>query len=363
LNACENQGKELLAALASREKRPGISAQEVLEIAAARSALQRAFPSLRQPAKDPETVDVTDLWIASEQTPEPSRVQVGFPDEGAIWLKGFLWALDPLQGGLWKVQPESGRTQILMPENRPHPGFGSPLVAWEDRLAVAVGHEVWVFDLSSCAWTKLDLPSAGYCIGVADGKLWAASGEAQREGVEMASAGTNLYVIGNDFSPTLFAASRRRPAEHPMDNCISGKPFVLFPAKGGGVVLGAYGTDSTFLDSMTGQPPAPLNEPFQGDSQLSNSPDLLIRCKHRTGEGTQLVRVESFSFHGNVLLLADPESESSPSARFAYPHGLNEIPASKYVVEWDGATLWVLAWSSSGSSRGASEAWGVFISD
>ena len=181
-------------------------------------------------------------------------------------------------------------------------------------------------------------------------------------GKEKESAGTSLFSVNSDFSTSLVASSRRRPPEHPMDQMIAGEPFALIPAKGGGVILGAWGQKWTFLDSTTGQPPDRLNQ-AQGNVQLSSSPDLIVRCKQLSGDRDQLVRVESFSSQGEALLLADPQSDSGSPTRFTYPRELGEIAASQYAVAWDGKLLWILAWSNRGSPLGATEAWIFRISD
>ncbi len=176
INTREDQGRQLIAALDARGAGPAISRREIAGIDAARLSIWKKFPSLRpaENAKDP--IIVRSLWIAAEHTPDELRNHVGFDPSTAVWHDNRLWVLDSLRGRLWQIDPQSGNSVILSPENRPQRAHKAQLVAWGKQFAITAERGVWVLGETRKRWEKLDLPAAGYQIGVAHGDLWTASG-------------------------------------------------------------------------------------------------------------------------------------------------------------------------------------------
>lgn len=363
INAREEQARALLDALAERRTRPSTPVREQAAIDSARSSLLREFPSLRPAINlaNEDALPVRSLWLAAEHKPEALRGRtVGFDAATMVWHRGALWAFASSGGGLWKIDPASGVASVLPSENRPD-SFSRQLVGWGDRFVLMSGRGVWVRSEQQTRWEKLDLPKAHYRLAVARGDLWAASGEdaprAQAKKVE----GSALYRITPSLAFELAGSSRRRPAAHPLDLVQGGVPFSLSPAREQGVVIGVWGRKDSFIESDSGLPPGRPNEKFIGNLQISSTPGLIIRTKHRGGSRHALVRAEFLDAGDDELLLSHPEFGRPERARFPYPPELDTLPASSYAAAWSDDGIEVFAWASHGSPWGASTAWIVRI--
>lgn len=361
VNNPESQGREVLAALDARAARSGLSAEEISGIDSARSSIWKRFPELRSVENSKDEIVARSVWIAGEHTPSELAGQIGFSAETAVWQDGYLWVLDPFRGRLWQIEPSGGNTVVHSAENRPKTDFESQLVGWGRSFAITAERGVWVLDESRKRWTKIDLPAARYRIGVAHGDLWAVSGEAIRIGNVKQTEGNALYRITSGLGAELVASSRRRPAVHPLDAVLAGEPFSVSPSGNDGVIIGVYGENWTFLDSVSATPPQRLNERFIGNVQVASSPELIMRYRHQAGDRNRLVRIEFLDSSGGELLLTHPSIDRSGPARFDYPKELEELPAGYFSATWNRGGVDVLAWSSRGSPWGAAEAWLVRI--
>jgi len=355
LNVREDRIKALLSAIEARASEPKTT-EETKELASARSNLLREFPTLRAEDSPRDAIVATRNWLTSESAPVELRSQIGFHPEAAVWHDHALWDIDPFAGRLWRIQPDTHEYQILDAANRPKADFGSHLVAWGDRMAVTTANGISVLDKDRSAWREVSLPPARYAIGVSGKYLWVASGDRPNPSHDAPSTGVTLYRIAPDLTTELVASSRRRPAQHPLDETLRGEPFAILPAENDGVIIGAHGTEWTFLDSNTGQPPSRLNERFVGNVRLSSNPQIVVRCNHSSNDRNRLARVELFTPQGNFLLLSHPKKDKGQKPRFAFPAELDDFSATEFTVAWDGTTLSVLAWSSEGSPWGAAHA-------
>lgn len=358
INIREEQGRELLDALTDRRARPSTSSDEFPGIDSAHSSLLRRFPSLHPEDNAADVLSVRSFWMAGEHVPAEVDQQIGFSDSAAVWRDGHLWVADSIHGRLWKVDTKTGDASVVSAKNRPDTRFGLQLAAWGGRFAITAGRAVWVLDDTRTRWDTLALPEGLYQIASAHGALWAVSGEDARTGHAKEVEGNALYRISPDLTFELVASSRRRPAEHPLDLSLAGVPFHLSPARGGGVVIGAWGNDWNFIESASGAPPKRPNEHFIGNLQITSTPGLIIRTKHRGGDRHGLVRAEFLDAAENELLLSHPEFGQVERARFPYPKELESLPASKYAVTWSEDGLDIFAWASRGERT---EAWIVRI--
>lgn len=353
----ENLAREVLDALEARRARPSISAEDLSGIDSALSSVWKKFPSLRLIEESEGTITSRSLWIAAEHAPDDLRGHIGFSAETAVWQGGRLWVLDPHHGRLWEIDPRSGHAVIHSPMNRPKADFGSQLIGWDKRLAVTAERGVWVLDEKRERWTRVDLPPARHKIGVAHDHLWVVSGEAIRTGSVKQIEGNALYRVSPNLAVELVASSRRRPSVDALDAKLSGEPFAVFPSVTGGVIIGAYGQNWTFIDSVSATSAERPGKRFIGNIQPTSSPGLLARHGRSAGDRNRLMRVELFSPKGVELLLTHPSLDQSGQALFPYTQELVDLPASYYSVAWSEGGLEILAWSSRGSPWGASEAW------
>ncbi len=372
----EDRGRALLTALAERQARPATQKDEFSSIDYARDKIWRRFPELRPKANMEDAILVRSCWIATEHAPDELRRYVGFNRNAAVWHDDHLWVLDHDKGGLWKIDPQSGDTSILIPENWPrkvYEGTGShvvfndyQLVAWGTQFAIAAEEGVLVLDGARKQWRMLDLPNARYRIGVTGGDLWAASGERARGGQVKTTDGSVLYRISPELSCELVASSRRRPVVNQLDAILSGAPFSVSPSLSGSIVIGSLHENWgwTFVDSNSGTLPKRLNEQFVGDLRITSSPGLLIRSRYPIGSGSRLnqpKQIELIDVATDELLLAPPSLDPSGLARFPYPKDLVGMAISKYQAAWLDGELYVLAWPTPGSLWAASKAWLVCI--
>lgn len=355
LNIREDQVKALLSAIEARASQPK-TAEESKELASARSNLLREFPTLRTEDSPQNAIVATNYWLTSESAPSALRSQIGFHPEAAVWHDHALWDIDPFAGRLWRIQPDTKEYQIFDAANRPKAYFGSHLVVWGEQMAITTENGISVLDKDRTAWKEISLPPARYTIGVSGKYLWAASGDRPTPNHDAPSTGVMLYRISPDLTTELIASSRRRPAQHPLDETLRGEPFVILPAENDGVIVGARGNGWPFLDSNTGQPPPRLKERFVGNVRLSSNPQIVVRCNYSSNDRNRLARVELFTPQGNFLLLSHPKKDKGQNPRFAFPAELDDFPATEFTVAWDGTTLSVLAWSSEGSPWGAAHA-------
>ncbi len=359
LNARDDQAMALLAALDARQSRQPAFPEERSGINAARSSILQKFPGLKPVINTEGALIAKSLWIAGEHKPDGLRESIGFCDESAVWHDGHLWVLDSNHARLWKIDPASQRTEVVSPDNRPERAIGNQLVVWGQRFAIMADRGVWVLSVDQTRWEKLNLPAARYQIGVAGESLWAVSGEPVRNGHVKGTEGNALYRIRPDLGCELIGSSRRRPAVSPLDSTLAGEPFSVSPARNGGVIIGAWGAPTKFLNSVTGGPT--LRSP-SGNLKLTSVPGLLIGTKHREGYRHTVVRAEFLETEGDELLLLHPaEQVNSGQVRFTYPKELEELPANTYVAAWRNEGLDILGWASRNSPWGASEAWLVRV--
>jgi hypothetical protein len=352
----EKQAKTLLRAIDTRSQWSGLSETDKTILSDSRSRLLREFPQLRVAETSPDDITVKKVWLASEHTPGPLQGHVGFDSEAAIWHQGSLWVLDTSGGRLWRIQPETGASEIISPTNAAETSSESELVAWGNRLVITTKEGVKVLDPDLSSWKDVKLPKAKYAIGVSGASLWAASGHRYEAGASEDNTATALFRVASDLSATLVGSSRRKPPENPLDETIFGKPFAIFPAAEDNAILGTNGESRLLLNSLTGQPPEHFNKVPAGSFQLSSHPGIIVQCLFRGGDRNRFTRAELFTPHGNELLLAHPTLGPKGKPRFGFPPSLDEFNAREFTAAWDGKTLTVLAWTSEGSPLGISKA-------
>lgn len=357
LNAHEEQAKILLEAVSGRLSISNLSSSESKDLSAAQSAIHKSFPQLRgESRRDRKAITAKGPWIACEHLPDHLRWRIGFSPETGVWFRNALVVLDPHHARIWTIDPSSGGAGILEAVRAPDVNHGSQLLVWDDRLVVTTESGISLFDPENRSWQTLNLPPARYVAAVVSGGLWAAAGESQNAGREKEREGTQLFRIGRDLVPVLVGSSRRRPALHPLDTLLAGRPFAILPSESGGVLIGCHGEWRTFVDSETGLAPEAPNRPFLGNIRLSSDPRVIVRCKHRGGDRNRLARVELFESGGVEVLLSHPELDGGDDPRFEFPRSLDAYEATEFAVAWDGERLAVLAWSAKGSPWGATSA-------
>lgn len=357
LNAREEQAGRLLEAITARVENSVISDSESKDLAAARLAIYKEFPQLRDaPRRSGKTIEAQGPWIAVEHLPEHLRWRVGFSPETCVWFRNALHVLDPHSARIWTIDPSSGEANIGETATAPEVNYGSQLIVWGDRLVITTESGISIFDPENQTWRDLGLPPAHYVAAVVAGDLWAAAGESQNAGRAKQHEGTQLFRIGRDLVPVLVGSSRRRPALHSLDSSLAGRPFAILPSDSGGVLIGCRGENWTFLDSEGGHAPDAPNRPFLGNVRLSSDPRLIVRCKHRGGDRNRLARIELFESNGTELLLSHPEIDAGDHPKFPFPKSLDAFEAAEFAVAWDGEKLAILAWSSKGSPWGATSA-------
>jgi hypothetical protein len=176
------------------------------------------------------------------------------------------------------------------------------------------------------------------------------------------SEGNTLYRISPELSCELVASSRRRPAVNPLDSTLAGDPFSVSPSRDGGVIIGIWGKQVCFLNSVSGAAPEGLHSPYIGNLRVTSIPGLLLHTKHQGGDRHGLVRAEFLDAEGDELLLLHPsERGDSGRARFQFPKELESLPASNYIGTWRDDGLDILGWASRNSPWGASDAWLVRV--
>jgi hypothetical protein len=349
LNAREDQARTLFDAISRRSANTDPASGEYRQLGAARSALQRQYPNLRETPPDRGcTVAAHGPWIARQHSPD-----AGFSDEEAVWFDGLLRVLDTHRNRIWSINPATGEASLCEAEHASDMHSTSQLLIWEDFLVVTTQTGVSIFDPENKQWTALGLPPNLYVAGVANGDLWVAAGETQDAGETKGQEGTQLFRVGRDWQPVLVGSSRRRPPSSPLDSILQGRPFVILPSSSGGVLIGGWGNNSTFIDSETALPPEALNRYGLGNMQLSSNPNVIVRTKHKDGAGHRISRIDWFEPDGVKLLLSHPHMDGEEGARFPYPAGLDDFAAGNFTVAWDGTRLGILAWSSRSSPWGA----------
>lgn len=360
------QAGEWLAALNARRARPSISQEEVKAIDYTRSLIGTSYPALRPVASEAGALLVQAYWAASEHSSEAPNLVVGFEAGTAVWSDDHLWVLDPDKGRLWKIDPLSGETTILAPENwsqnryknnQSHIVYSSQLVPWGRRFVITAEQGVWILNETHTRWENSGLPAMSYQIGVAHGDLWAASGERSIPGRVKQIEGCSLYRIAPDLTCELVASSRRRPAVHPLDEVLEGAPFSISPSQSGGVMIGTRGERSVFWDSTSATKPKCLNESYMGSMWGTGTPGLIIRRKYPAGDMHRRCRFEVIDAASDELLLSHPELYQSKQPRFPCPKELLDLPATEYTASWRNGELDILAWVNDGSHFGRYSLW------
>lgn len=358
-NGSEEQGRELLAALDARRAMTFVDWKERAAIDDARSVIWKRFPALRPPDNTAGALMVRSLWIADEHASDHSPGLGGINAHTAVWHDGHLWMLDAHRGNLWRVDPGSGATTVVFPENPPKTNPYSLLVPWGRRFAITAENGVWVLNETGGRWDMLDLPRTRYLIGVAEGVLWAVSGETGRSGVAKNTEGGAIYRVSPELKCELVASSRRRPAVHPLDVSLTGAPFTLIPSSGGGVLIGTRGGGEifTFFDTASAVALQIANKRYVGSLNTTGTPGLLMRCRHPNGDRSRSRCVELVDTRKDELLVSHPVFANPDKVRFPYPKKGVDLPATDYAAARRGEGIDVLAWSAAGSPWGAAEAW------
>jgi hypothetical protein len=162
--------------------------------------------------------------------------------------------------GFWKINPADFQSEFLAGPNPPPQLLGlngncRPLFR-EGRIYVSGGGDVWSFDLERKIWHAPGLPKADYTLYEANHALWAFYGKGpflKRDASK--DQDTGLYRLNptNDTAALIFS-TRRRPAEHPLDNTEIAASLGLFSGADGQPVIGLIGRERKYVWLKDGSP-------------------------------------------------------------------------------------------------------------
>lgn len=361
-NDDEELGREMLRVLNARLGRKTISRQERVSVEGVCVFIGERLPSLRSPSepKEEDALVVRSLWIAGEHAPaeELSR-SLRLQASSTVWHDSRLWMLQVGSKSMWQVDPASGATNIIAAANQPMAAVGSQLVVWGRRFVMTTGSGVWVLREDLRSWEPLDLPVGSYLIGVVRGELWAGAGMLDWLGAGGNGAGTTIYQVSPELSCELVVSSRRRPALHPLDERLKGKPFVLLPSGRGGLLIGTRGPGEIFAfsDTASDEPFKVISRRYVGPLSVTGAPGLLMRRRYPYGDRIGTTNLQLIDTERDELVLSHPRLSNADEVRFAYPkEGIN-LTATNYAATWRGDGIDVLVWASSGAPHGAERAW------
>jgi len=205
----------------------------------------REFPELAH-QKSNDALVVRRAWLRLASA-DLDRYQLLQNDTG-LWRDGGLWFLSGGKSVFLKVDLLTFKTQVVTSHGGPELRANASYEVLGGRIFVADGKGIWSLDLTSMIWERLDLPDNSYRLYLLNGSLWALFGMRDFSDSKAAqSSGGGLYRIDPTTAKAeLVFSSRRRPAEHPLDETEAGAPLLLLPGECGSPNVGFQDAKKSF---------------------------------------------------------------------------------------------------------------------
>lgn len=259
----------------------------------------REFPELAHRMSD-EALVVRRAWLRLAST-NLDRYQFLQNDTG-LWRDGGVWFLSGGKSVFLKVDPLTFKTQVIAAPGGPEFKLNASFEVLDNKIFVADGKGIWRLDLTSMKWELLDLPENSYRLYLLNGSLWALFGmRGFSDSKVVQSSGGGLYRIDPATAKVdLVFSSRRRPAEHPLDEVEVGEPLMLLPGANGLPNVGFQEAKKSFRRVSDG-------------SEISWNLTYRIAPATYASEGALIVQTTGDApagrFHHAVFIAADGRQE------------------------------------------------------
>ncbi len=294
---------------------------------------------------------VSHVWIPGKNSPDKKANEE--INARYIWCeKGCVELFNQNDNLYWKINLSTLKSEeMALGENRDGFFIKSPARVG-DKIYVVEREKMSVIDLVQKTKKLIDVPPQTYSLYAHGGKVWAAFGDLRPGGDPDNTNGVGLYQIdpATDAVKLIFS-TRRRPAEHPLDELKEGRPAFFLPCGEEFPILSLLvkGKQDCY-QTQTGKL---LDQyPFRFFSQFTycNGQTVLFDTG-RGGGGVQLNNVARVNPDGKFELLLNSGNPARPitgSAVWSMPAECKEITTvNGYLATMMGDDLLVLSCGAS----------------